>query len=199
MRRFLGILIILTAAMLTAAVIQLAALLFLPDGSEVNYFEPLMRDYFGWAASRSGEPGTVPEAPRQKSSGGMDFSEKGAKSEEEPIQPEAVAEPDDAPMEPQEKDMDEESLKYYMTREEVFSLENASLPDKFECFRIVARLGREELQSIYSVIRDGVTIDEMTGIREALSRQLEPCEIEKLEGLLQKNRRLYAEGKLAGN
>lgn len=105
-----------------------------------------------------------------------------------------------------EKKADEESEKnnsiiipdkYFMTFNEVNSIENISLRDKLTGLSIISKIKKADIERVYELADGGITLDELKEIKRILEKNLSKDEIEKLDDILTKNRKLYAEGKLA--
>ena len=81
---------------------------------------------------------------------------------------------------------------YYMTTGEVGFLENLSMLDKIEALSLISKVGREEADRIYDLAMNGITLTEMKDIEAILIKYLDQSEMEKLTGLLEKNKKQYS-------
>jgi hypothetical protein len=85
---------------------------------------------------------------------------------------------------------------YFMTFSEVNSIENINMQDKLLGLSIISKIKKDDLQKIYKLSDGGITIDELKELKKILDRNLCKSDIEKLDDLLMKNKKLFAEGKL---
>jgi hypothetical protein len=90
------------------------------------------------------------------------------------------------------RDEAENEAAYYMTSDEVGFLEDLSLVDKLEALSLISKVGKEESDKIYDIASDGVTIAEMEEIKNILEKHLSQKEMDTLNGILDKNKLLYA-------
>lgn len=81
-----------------------------------------------------------------------------------------------------------ESSRFFMTAEEVGAFENLELKEKLTGIAILGKVPKEELDSIYSMIENGITYHEMLEIRLLLEKYLSDIEIGRLYDILQKRR-----------
>lgn len=81
---------------------------------------------------------------------------------------------------------------FFMTTGEVGFLENLSILDKLEALSLISKVGREEADKIYDLAMDGVTYAEMKDIEAILKEYLDQEEMDKLTGLLEKNKKQYS-------
>lgn len=89
-----------------------------------------------------------------------------------------------------------EEDEYFMTFSEVNSIENINLRDKLTGMSILSKIKNIDLQKIYTLADGGITMEELRELKKILEKSLNKSEIEKLDELLMKNKKLFAEGKL---
>ncbi|MFZ5989093.1 MAG: hypothetical protein ACOYWZ_18475 [Bacillota bacterium] len=86
--------------------------------------------------------------------------------------------------------------KFFLTHDEIIAMNNVSFTDKIMGLSILRKLNKSDIEDMLKIARGGITFDEMEDLKKILLTKLEPDEIEKLEGMLRKNKKLYAQGRL---
>lgn len=76
------------------------------------------------------------------------------------------------------------SSHYAVLPEQISSLQQLSLKDKLTAMAILSKMGREEVNRIVDISRDGVTYDELDELIKSAEVCLEPSDIETLKELL---------------
>jgi len=87
--------------------------------------------------------------------------------------------------------------EYFMTFDEICSIQNINLNDKLAGLSIINKINKADAARIYDLAHDGLTIDEMNEIKQMLKKSLSADEIEKLSDILQKCKEQYAADKIA--
>lgn len=73
------------------------------------------------------------------------------------------------------------------------AMKKLSFGDKIFLYGILARIGRNELDEIVNIARDGITGDEIEKIKAYAGEFLKPADIAKLEDMLARYGHMYAE------
>jgi len=73
------------------------------------------------------------------------------------------------------------------------AMKKLSFGDKIFLYGILARIGRNELDEIMNIARDGITGDEIEKIKSYAGEFLKPADISRLEDMLSKYWHIYAE------
>ena len=92
-----------------------------------------------------------------------------------------------------ENDVPENPEGFFMTCEEVASIENLSLRDKLTGLSILSRMEKDQIERICSISEGGVTFEEAGVIRQILEKYLSDSEIDTLNDILLRNKRVYAQ------
>lgn len=82
---------------------------------------------------------------------------------------------------------------YYMTSDEIAFLSQLGMEDKLTAMTILTKLGTGEMDRIYDMSLDGVTIEEYADIISSIESRLKESDIEALKEILNKSKMLYAE------
>lgn len=80
-----------------------------------------------------------------------------------------------------------------MTSEEIDFLSRLGLRDKLSAMTILSKLGKEEMDGIVEMCRDGLTNKEFAEISTLIENKLDVSEVEELKEILHRSRLLYAE------
>jgi len=83
-----------------------------------------------------------------------------------------------------------------MTFDEVNSIVNIGAIDKIIAVSILARLDKAQLSRLVTLANDGITRSEYAQAKRILESGVTPRDLRRLLALVEKNRRLYAQGKL---
>ena len=86
-----------------------------------------------------------------------------------------------------------ESLSaWYMSKDEVECFSELSLSDKLSGLSLISKIGKEDADRIYDLADDGITCAELEEIKTILNKKLTAEEMDIVDGLLEKNKELYA-------
>lgn len=88
--------------------------------------------------------------------------------------------------------------EYFITAREVASIEDLSLHDKLTGMAVLSKLDKDDIDKLFGIAVDGITNKEAGEIKQILEKSLSRGDIDTLVNILQKNRRAYADSKLAG-
>lgn len=96
--------------------------------------------------------------------------------------------PDTMPTSP-----DTEASLYAVSPVTVAALQHLSRTDKFVALTILSKMGRDEINRIFEISKDGITFDEYEELRVLAENRLKPSDIEALKEILSKNQGLFAQ------
>lgn len=82
--------------------------------------------------------------------------------------------------------------RLFMTSEEVMAMQDLSVRDKLMGMSILKKVPMEDIERIYRMSEDGVTYGELEDIRLILEKYLAEEEVEKLDDLLMRHKKMYA-------
>jgi hypothetical protein len=91
-----------------------------------------------------------------------------------------------------------ESGDFFMTFEEVESMENLELLQKLTGISILSKVAKDDMESIYYMIEGGITYEEMGEIRKLLEKYLSDAEVDTLYEILEAGKAINKKGKHAG-
>jgi hypothetical protein len=87
--------------------------------------------------------------------------------------------------------------EYFLTYDEIVSVENISFSDKLLGLSVLSKLGKTGLEKILRIADGGVTIEEWSLLNSILDQYLGNKDIERLKELIIKNKKIYKENMLA--
>jgi|GEM_PF-2887142 len=93
-----------------------------------------------------------------------------------------------------EEDTGKNGDDYFITLEEIGSLENMSLQDKLKAVSILSTVDRGILDSAVEMAGDGITYDEYDELKASAEVYLDTDDVKTLEDILDRNRSLHAQG-----
>lgn len=88
---------------------------------------------------------------------------------------------------------DTEASLYAISPGTVAALQHLSLTDKFVALSILSKMGRDEINRIFEISKDGITFDEYEELRVLAENRLKPSDMEALKEILNKNQGLFAQ------
>jgi hypothetical protein len=91
-----------------------------------------------------------------------------------------------------------ESGDFFMTFEEVESMENLELLQKLTGISILSKVAKDDMENIYYMIEGGITYEEMGEIRKLLEKYLSDAEVDTLYEILEAGKAINKKGKHAG-
>lgn len=86
-----------------------------------------------------------------------------------------------------------DTASFYMTPDEIAFLSYLDMEDKLSAMTILSKLGTVEVERIYDMSHDGVTIAEFADINSSIESRLEVSDVEALKEILNRNKILYAQ------
>lgn len=81
--------------------------------------------------------------------------------------------------------------EYYISGKEAEAIEKISIADKIKGLQILSKLKEADIQRVLNIVRDGVTFKELRDIDGILKDNLNPQDIECLNEILERNKKLY--------
>jgi hypothetical protein len=88
-----------------------------------------------------------------------------------------------------------ESGDFFMTFEEVESMENLELLQKLTGVSILSKVAKDDMESIYYMIEGGITYEEMGEIRRLLEKYLSDAEVDTLYEILEAGKEINKKDK----
>jgi len=85
---------------------------------------------------------------------------------------------------------------YVIPYDKLISMKNIGLMDKLSVMAIVSKIKKSNMNKIYAIAKDGVTLEEINEIKVILEEDLNKKDMNKLMKIINKNMDLYAQGKL---
>ncbi len=86
--------------------------------------------------------------------------------------------------------------EYFLTSREVSLINNISLTDKVKGLSILCKVKKDDFNRLVSIVKGGITSGEYDELKQIFERNLSQKDIEELNGLMLKNKKLYAEGSI---
>lgn len=84
---------------------------------------------------------------------------------------------------------------YFLTLDEVISMQNINLEDKIAGLAVLKKLGKSEMERIVELTNAGITNGEMHEIKAILTKRLSQEDLECLNEILIKNKKIYSQYK----
>lgn len=91
----------------------------------------------------------------------------------------------------------DENNDYYLTYEEIISIGNISMRDKLFGLYLLRKTGKGDLEKVLRIADGGITYEEWNKLAHILKQDLSSKDMERLKKIIEKNKKLYDEGKLA--
>lgn len=98
-----------------------------------------------------------------------------------------------ASTDPEAVGSDTENSLFVMSPRMVAALQHLSRTDKFVILSILSKMGREEINRIFEISNDGITLDEYEELRVLAENRLKLSDMEALKEILCKNQGLFAQ------